>query len=284
MLEIALSHDWYKALNPKARASWDAYQKRKAEGKLELWERAKLGEILPNKIYMPVETNEDTKCELCGDTGYRCYIENGYSTVEECECLNAIKFSRNMKKAGADPNMNFDTFLMDQDFQKEMSMKATEFALGGYLSGQWFFAGGQVGCGKTHICTAILHELIKTNIGCKYMAWRDEAVQLKAIVNQHEEYHQKLMELCKSPVLYIDDFWKTQQGMKPTQADVNLAFQIINFRYQDKKYVTIISCEHTVKKLMEIDEAVGSRIYERSKAYRVEIEKDEAKNYRLKIG
>ena len=116
------------------------------------------------------------------------------------------------------------------------------------------------------------------------MTWRDEAVQLKALVNQHQEYHARLMELCKAPVLYIDDLFKTQSGQKPTPADVNLAFQVINSRYQDKKYCTIISCEYTTRQLIEIDEAVGSRIFERSKAYRIEIEKDESKNFRLNMG
>jgi DNA replication protein DnaC len=83
-------------------------------------------------------------------------------------------------------------------------------------------------------------------------------------------------------VLYIDDFWKTQQGTNPTPADVHLAFEIINYRYQDKKCVTIISCERTVKELMQIDETVGSRIFERSKDYRLEIERDSAKNFRLR--
>lgn len=282
-MEIALPHNWYEKLNPTLRADWENFQQRKADGKLELWEKVKTGEVLPNKIYMPVDFKEEMKCELCGDTGYRHFWENGQELVEECECFNRIQFNRNMKKSGANPNMNFDTFLMDADYQKQMSMKATEYALGGYLSGQWFFAGGQVGSGKTHICTAILHELIKVNIGCRYMAWHDESVELKALVQQQAEYNQRIMELCQSPVLYIDDLWKTQQGTKPSQADVKLAFQIINYRYQDKKYCTIISCEYTTRKLMEIDEAVGSRIFERSKDYRIEIEKDESKNFRLKI-
>ena len=282
-MEIALRHDWYEGLNPSLREKWDAFQERKAKDHLELWERVKLGEKLPNKIYMPVPYKEGVKCELCNDVGYRHYFENGQEMVEQCECFNQIQFSRNMKKSGANPNMTFDTFFMDRDYQTKMSMSATAYYLGGYLSGQWFFVGGQVGCGKTHICTAILHELIKINLGCKYMAWRDEAVQIKALANQQEERHQRVMELCKAPVLYIDDFWKTQQGTNPTPADVNLAFEIINYRYQDKKYVTIISCERTVKELMQIDEAVGSRIFERSKEYRIEIEKDEEKNFRLKM-
>ncbi len=283
-MELAVPHDWYERLNPAMRESYEAYLKRKAEGKLELYERCKLGEVMATKVYMPPPVVENAQCELCGDVGYRHYWQNGQELVEECECFNKIQFNRNMKKAGANRDMTFENWHSDDNWQTDMGAKAMEYASGGYLTGQWFFAGGQVGCGKTHVCTAILHELIKTNIGCKYMAWRDEAVQLKAIVNQHEEYHQKLMEICKAPVLYIDDFWKVQQGTKPTPADVHLAFQIINFRYQDKKYCTLISCEHTLKELMDIDEACGSRIYERSKAYRIEIEKDPDKNYRLKLG
>ena len=281
-MEIAIPHDWYEHLSPSLREKYEDYKKRKEEGKLTLWERCKLGEVMPNKIYAPIEEKEGMKCELCGDVGYRHFIQNGQECVEECECFNKIQFDRNMKKSGANPNMTIDNFYMDFDYQKTMSMKATEYYLGGYLSGQWFFCGGQVGAGKTHICTGILHELIKNNLGCRYMAWKDESVELKALIKEHQEYHDRLMELCKAPILYIDDLWKTQQGTKPTQADVNLAFQIINHRYQDKKYCTIISYEYTTKQLIGIDEGVGSRIFERSKGYRIEIEKDESKNYRLK--
>ena len=67
-----------------------------------------------------------------------------------------------------------------------------------------------------------------------------------------------------------------------TQADVNLAFQIVNARYQDKKYVTIFSCELSTMELISIDEAVGSRIHERAKAYELYIAKDASKNFRIK--
>ena len=283
-MERALPHNWYENLNPKNRASYEAYKKRKQEGKLELWERCMLGEIFPNKIYMPPPYKENAQCELCGDVGYREYWQDGYEFAEECECFNKVKFDNNMKRSGANPNMTFENWRSDLDYQIYMAENAYDYANRGYLTGAWFFCGGQVGAGKTHICTAILHELIKTNIGCRYMAWHDESVQLKALVQQQTEYNQKIMELCQSPILYIDDLWKTQKGGSPSQADVKLAFQIINYRYQDKKYRTIVSCEYTTKRLMEIDEAVGSRIFQRSKGYRIEIDKDESKNYRLKMG
>lgn len=284
-MERAILPDWAKSFfkkHPDMRPAYDDLKERLENKKAPLWMQCKAGEILPVKIYMPPPKVEGARCELCGDIGWRHYWQNGQEFAEECECYNKVQSERNLKKAGVNQNQTFDTWCSDFDYQIEMSKKAYEFALGGYLSGQWFFAGGQVGSGKTHICTAIVHELIKSNIGCRYMAWRDEAVQLKAIVNNHQEYHARLMQLCKAPVLYIDDLFKTQAGMKPTQADVNLAFQIINFRYNDKRYTTIISCEHTIDGLNAIDEAIGSRIYERSKGYRCEIEKDENKNYRMR--
>lgn len=285
-MERAVPHDWLSGVfekHPELFASYALFQRRKEEGQLQLWERCMLGEILPQKVYAPIFIQDGARCELCGDVGYREFWQDGYLYAEECECFNRIKSETAMKKANVNQKQTFDTWVADWDYQVVMGGKAQEFADGGYLSGQWFYAGGQVGCGKTHICTAIINKLVQNSIGCRYMMWRDEAVQLKAIVNNHQEYHARLMNICKAPVLYIDDLFKTQSGAKPTQADVNLAFQIINFRYQDKKYCTIISCEYTTDELMKIDEAVGSRIFERSKAYRVEIEKDPEKNYRLRM-
>ena len=46
--------------------------------------------------------------------------------------------------------------------------------------------------------------------------------------------------------------------------------------------MTIFSCELPIRTLIEIDEAVGSRIAERSKAYYLYIAKDIEKNWRLK--
>jgi DNA replication protein DnaC len=44
----------------------------------------------------------------------------------------------------------------------------------------------------------------------------------------------------------------------------------------------IVSSEFSIERLLNFDEAVGSRIYEMSKDYVVEIEKDMRNNYRLK--
>ena len=247
--------------------------------KLEMCRR---GARFKERVYVPVEVKADTKCALCGDIGYRFYWYDGCEIAEECRCRKAKLSEAAIKKAGVREDQTFENFFTYHPFQQEMMNKAQEYANGGYLTGQWFYIGGQVGCGKTHICTAIVHSMLKKMVGCKYMMWKDESTKLKSIVNDHAAYGKAIEELVKAPVLYIDDLFKTQAGFKPSAADVSLAFQIINARYQDKKYVTIFSCELPIRTLIEIDEAVGSRIAERSKAYYLYIAKDIEKNWRLK--
>jgi len=113
------------------------------------------------------------------------------------------------------------------------------------------------------------------------MLWKDESVRLKAVVTDGSEYSQIIEPLKKVDVLYIDDFLKTERGKFPTTGDVNIAFELINHRYINKK-ITIFSSERDVDEIIDIDEATGSRIYERTKnGVYLSVSKDKSKNYRL---
>jgi hypothetical protein len=68
---------------------------------------------------------------------------------------------------------------------------------------------------------------------------------------------------------------------RPTRADVNLAFEIINARGAANK-ITIISSECTLTDLIDIDEAVGGRIKQKCGAHCWSIDPDRSKNYRLR--
>jgi hypothetical protein len=57
-------------------------------------------------------------------------------------------------------------------------------------------------------------------------------------------------------------------------------FEIINYRYLNYLPI-IVSSEFSIESLLAFDEGVSSRIYEMSKDYTVEIEKDIRNNYRL---
>lgn len=87
-------------------------------------------------------------------------------------------------------------------------------------------------------------------------------------------------ELKEVDVLYIDDFFKTSEDSKPTAADIKLAYMILNDRYSSEKR-TLISSEYNLVELLNIDEAVGSRIAEMAKN-NVNVKREKARNYRLK--
>ena len=82
-------------------------------------------------------------------------------------------------------------------------------------------------------------------------------------------------QVCE--VLLIDDLFKGRLN----ESDVNIMFEIINYRYLNFLPI-IVSSEFTIEKMLEFDEGIGSRIYEMSKDYVVEIKNDIRNNYRLK--
>jgi len=129
----------------------------------------------------------------------------------------------------------------------------------------WFYLAGRSGTGKTHLCTALCGLLLGRGMEVRYLLWRDFSLRAKASVNDAEAYNRLVEPMKRVPVLYIDDFFKTGRGQSPTAADVNLAFELLDSRYSDTKLITVISSEWTIAQLLDVDEAVGGRIYERAK-------------------
>lgn len=222
-------------------------------------------------------------CPECLNKGITFIVRNGELVAQECRCKEKRDNISRIEKSGLKDILGaftLNAYKTESDWQKWVKQKALDFIEDNV--GKWFYIGGQVGCGKTHICTAIVGELMNSGKSARYMLWRDEAVKLKACVNDDREYYSVINPLKTVDVLYIDDFFKTQQGKEPTQGDINIAFELLNYRYNSKDLITIISCEKTVDDLISIDEAIGSRIYQRTKDYCIVIEKDQSKNYRLK--
>ena len=152
---------------------------------------------------------------------------------------------------------------------------------------KWLYIGGATGSGKTHLCVAAMLKLLKQGKEVYYMLWREDVPKLKSLVTDHEEYERMISEIKNVDVLYIDDLFKTgrtESGAKqrPTPADINLAFEIINHRYVTNK-VTVITSECTSNDLIDIDQATAGRIVEKSGAYCVSL-KGKDKDWRLQGG
>ena len=200
-----------------------------------------------------------------------------------CKCTIIRKNIRKIKKSGLSSLFNEYTlckYIVTEKWQENIKNKAKEY-LENY-SGKWFYIGGQTSCGKTHICTAMVIEFINQGKDATYMLWVDKSNELKANKNNYEVYDKLMQDIKDVSVLYIDDFFKNEKDTPPTSADIKLAYEILNYRYNNPELITIISSEYLLKDLLKIDEAVGSRIYQRSKDYQFNIAPDIKKNYRLR--
>jgi DNA replication protein DnaC len=193
-----------------------------------------------------------------------------------------------MKRSGLKDiirDYTFDKFVASEPWQQTIKEAAVNYSEN---PNGWFALFGQSGCGKTHLCTAISRKFLLDGKRVVYMLWRDEIVRIKdaARGGDDSEELRKLLDRYKTAdVLYIDDLFKTGRAAdntmpKPTPADINYAFEIINYRYNNPALLTIISSEMTIDELLDIDEAIGGRIYERATAFT--IGKSREKNYRLK--
>lgn len=134
---------------------------------------------------------------------------------------------------------------------------------------------GQVGAGKTHLSIAIANELMKKNIGVLYMQYREVIIQLKQNMLDEEYYQREIGKYKSASVLLIDDLYKG----KIRDADFNIMFEIVNYRYL-KGLPVIVSSEYTADGLLDFDEAIGSRIIEMCKGRIVEFSGQEL-NYRI---
>ena len=236
-------------------------------------------------------TEQPYKCALCQDTGWiRCEVAPGYSGVRECGCVKARKAAALLKKSGlaeALEQQTFDSFSVSTDMQEQIKSTARRY-LNSLFSmpsdsprKPWLYIGGNPGSGKTHICTAVCGELLKANVEVVYMQWLSEARRLKAYVNE-PDFEGMLDRFVDCDVLYIDDLFKQTYRGTPilTDADVRIAFTVFNERYlQDKP--TIISSEWSLESLLDADEGVFSRIYERCKGYTVTVPREIQHNFRL---
>ena len=229
------------------------------------------------------------ECRSCKNKGFIAKLtENAVGTYShcfaDCKCAEIRRSIMRMKRSGLKDiikDYTFDKFVATERWQKALKSAAEEYT---QSPDGWFFLGGQSGSGKTHLCTAICREFLLEGKQVQYMLWRDDVVRLKQLVND-PEYGQIIDRYKTAAVLYIDDLFKTgnvsnSAAQKPTDADVNIAFEIINYRYNNPKLLTIVSSELSEDELIEIDEATFGRIFERGKS--ISIAKDRKRNYRLR--
>lgn len=222
---------------------------------------------------------EEYKCNKCRDLTF-IIKEN---TAIPCECRALIEAKNILKNSGISEefrkktfenyNYSFDAQSLEAFYKAKTYVKNFNEIKNKRNNSIIFM--GQVGSGKTHLSMAIANNLMDSGISVIYMPFRDIITRIKQNI-MDEEYYRKIISRYKNAkVLLIDDLFKGSIS----KSDINIMFEIINHRYFNN-LAMIISSEKGFNELIDIDEALGSRIIEMAKGYRVEL-KGRKLNYRI---
>lgn len=225
------------------------------------------------------------KCDKCQDTGWILIKqEHTQPLAVTCECRKIEKLKNEWKSSGINTEMTTHKF-SNFEVWNEATERAKDTAVAYYNDfhtvrnkrrNSILFCG-QVGSGKTHLSVALAINFLQKKIKVVYMPYRDMITKIKQNMLDSEYYSKIISKYQICEVLLIDDLFKG----KITESDINIVFEIINYRYLNFLPI-IVSSEFNINRLLSFDEGVGSRIYEMCKDYVVEIEKDMNNNYRLK--
>ena len=225
------------------------------------------------------EIENEYKCVKCRDMTF--IIDDGIATPCECRALREAEDILRKSGIGREfRNKRFDNF----DFSRSMAtMEGYKRAMdyeneflnieNGRCNSIMFL--GQVGSGKTHLSMAICNELMDRGISVIYMGYRDCLTSIKQNMLDSVYYNKVMNRYKNARVLFVDDLFKGSI----TGSDVNIMFEIINYRYLNGLPL-IVSCEKSIEEIINIDEAIGSRLYEMSCDYAISLS-GKRLNYRM---
>lgn len=232
------------------------------------------GAINERKDYLDYGVRYD--CPKCLNRGDFAFIgEDGRLHLRDCACIAKRESLRNIHISGLSELLTRYTpenWQCREPWQRTLLECVQRYA---ERPEGWFVLTGIPGTGKTHLCTILCGLLMERGYHTRYMLWRDFSQKAKAVINDADAYDELVKPFASARVLYIDDFFKTgrtlnratgqREPMSPTVGDVHLAFEIINARYNNSKLLTVISSEMSLGDILDVDEAVGSRIAERAR-------------------
>ena len=231
--------------------------------------------------YPPKPENMCDRCLSTHRNGTFHYLRDGeYETMFLCAdrftCTKIGQFHsarlEYVKKTSRMPDYllrkSIDNFTITQWWQQNLMTTLSMWQL---EDNKWVCITGGPGTGKTHVCSALVNELLGRGIGVIYTYYGEiiEAVKYR---------DQAFLDMIRNaPVLFLDDLYKgniTFQEIKETA-------MLINYRYTHD-LVTLITTEKTPDELFDIDQATTGRIISRCDGCWADLPHDKESDYRIK--
>ena len=210
------------------------------------------------------EEPKPSPCPRCDGSGVLKSWKDGKSHIEPCPiCAAKEAHEARLKLSGISKEdyekYTLDTFKADTEEARRMKA-AAEYYLANAKKEQSIGYFGKPGTGKTHICIALCQA---SNRPHYYWQYRAEIQRIKnAAYRLPKEYDELIKKAGTASFLYIDDLFKgavINGGL--SKQDEQIMFDIINRRYMNH-LPTIFSSELPLKRIMALDEGIGSRIGE----------------------
>lgn len=221
------------------------------------------------------------QCDICKNRGVLALISDaGTFATKPCKCRGTRITTKRLIQQGIfkrSQSSTLESFLTDTPLRKTLHKTVMDFLEDPDF--HWLMMCGQSGAGKTHLCTAAFTRLsYDRGLDGRYFLWNSDGRKTKAAAVEGNE--RVIDGYKKCPLLYIDDLFKCRRGVEPSDADLRLAFEILDYR-SENKLITIISSELDFSQLLMLDEALASRIKQMCGPYLANISRDTSKNYRF---
>ena len=135
---------------------------------------------------------------------------------------------------------------------------------------------GSVGNGKTHLTAAIINELVKEKVGCRFQPVPELLRKIRATFNRDSSVDENdiISELVNCSLLVLDDVGSE----KWTEWAESILYQIIDERYRELRPMVIT----TNLNLEGLEAALGMRAFDRLLEVCTPVE-NTAKSYRREI-
>lgn len=226
------------------------------------------------------------ECALCKDhegTFYR--DDKGLEYWRDCECVKRKRIAKLMDSCEITPEFRSKTLECFETQGAADVVKAAHACCDNYANDfdqirrdrkNSIALMGRPGSGKTHLLMGVSNKLIEKGIEVVYFPWVEGFDELKS---DFSKLNQRITRMQKADVLFIDDMFKGRET--PTEFQIEQLFAILNPRYLQHLPI-LISSERSIAEMVGYDEAVGSRINEMCRNYKVNLKGGTELNYRLR--